>query len=621
MTDKTLPGLDAVVTPVITDILLTRQAADTEDRRYTRAQIYALLSGEHFIFPQVDEAATPTLAWGDGDSGDFEDSDDSISRSIAGVVQAVTGPDGKLFINTLTGVGAQGSNIVSATPDKLSIYAAGSATNGVSGANVEIWAGYAAGNDPAVGGDIMLFGGGAGGGPAAGGSVRLFGGEADNEPGDVILVGGVPTVLGPGGEVSMTGGAGFGASGNRAGGDATLAGGAAAGDPGFGGNVFIAGGAAAGAGGADGGDINLDVGAGSGSGVDGLINITGLFALDLLFSNAAGPSILNEAASASNPTLIPNRANPNDGVGSPGAQAVNLLANAVPAVTYLGQDGGALWTPDFATITADNTAQTQGSGELIFSSYTKVISLNDADSITMQGTFFVDTIVHLYNPDFDEDEATYAVFPAVGDDLGQGLNTSEVIPAGVGVSYRATVADSTWERMPGNSTSLLAIHANGAMITTREAMSDIPNIIPHRGNPLTGLGSDGGNGLVSITDGEEGLLIYSNVTGEALFQPHNASIGLTAFATGGQVSATQIVSSWAIVSTVASAGDSVKLMANATQGTLMEVTNNDSTNAMDLFPEVGGDLGQGLNTALSVVAGDTVTFRKVGSVWLQLTFV
>ncbi len=87
MVDKTLPNLDAVVTPVATDILLTRQAADTEDRRYTRAQIYTLLSGEHFVLPQVDEPATPTLAFGDGDTGFYESADDTLNLATAGFIR------------------------------------------------------------------------------------------------------------------------------------------------------------------------------------------------------------------------------------------------------------------------------------------------------------------------------------------------------------------------------------------------------------------------------------------------------------------------------------------------------------------------------------------------------
>lgn len=84
MTDERLPELVAVVTPVSTDLLLTRQAVDTRDKSVTRALVHTLQSGEHLILPQVNEPLTPTLAFGDGDSGFYEEADDVLVVSIAG---------------------------------------------------------------------------------------------------------------------------------------------------------------------------------------------------------------------------------------------------------------------------------------------------------------------------------------------------------------------------------------------------------------------------------------------------------------------------------------------------------------------------------------------------------
>jgi hypothetical protein len=400
MSDKTIPQLDPVVTPAATDRFGVRQAGDTEDKRETRAQVHTLEVGEHLVLPQVNEPATPTLAFGDGntgfyegidndlrvaiegvatwqfdggrleglntagpalvnetplttnptllpnktdlntgigwtsadravlvaqgnevarwishsagveqftlilqnnatfpslafgdgDSGFFEDSDDSISQAIAGVVQEVTGPDGKLFINTLTGVGFQGSNIVSATPDKISIYAAGSATNAIDGGAVEIWGGYAAGAAGSPeGGRVGIWGGGGGGSEATGGNIEMFGGEADVQPGDIILTGGVATNQGNGGFVRIVGGAAFGT--NATGGRADVLGGLGIGTGG-GGQINITGGqsgsGATGNGGAvlvtsgdslatsgAGGLARLESGLGRGTGAGGLVQLLG----------------------------------------------------------------------------------------------------------------------------------------------------------------------------------------------------------------------------------------------------------------------------------------------------------------------------------------------------------
>ena len=84
MADSTIPNLVAVTTPVSTDLFRVRQAADTRDKKMTRAQLHTLQSGEHLVLPQVNEPATPTLGLGDGDSGFYEESDDVIGVATLG---------------------------------------------------------------------------------------------------------------------------------------------------------------------------------------------------------------------------------------------------------------------------------------------------------------------------------------------------------------------------------------------------------------------------------------------------------------------------------------------------------------------------------------------------------
>jgi len=48
---------------------------------------------------------------------------------------------------------------------------------------------------------------------------------------------------------------------------------------------------------------------------------------DLTASNAAGPALLNEAASSSNPTLVPNKATPATGMGASGSNTGYLISN------------------------------------------------------------------------------------------------------------------------------------------------------------------------------------------------------------------------------------------------------------------------------------------------------
>ena len=80
---------------------------------------------------------------------------------------------------------------------------------------------------------------------------------------------------------------------------------------------------------------------------------------------------------------------------------------------------------------------------------------------------------------------------------------------------------------------------------------------------------------------------------------------ITAFAGGGQGSATALGSSINRVTTVATAADSVKMMA-AVPGIEITVINAAAANAMNLFPGTGDTINAlGANTAFSLVAGKT----------------
>lgn len=91
-TNLPIGDLTAVTTPAATDVFESVQGAVS--KKQTRAQIHALESGEHLVLPQVDEVATPTLAFGDGDSGFYESADDVISVAVLGVEEIAFDSDG-----------------------------------------------------------------------------------------------------------------------------------------------------------------------------------------------------------------------------------------------------------------------------------------------------------------------------------------------------------------------------------------------------------------------------------------------------------------------------------------------------------------------------------------------
>ena len=93
---------------------------------------------------------------------------------------------------------------------------------------------------------------------------------------------------------------------------------------------------------------------------------------------------------------------------------------------------------------------------------------------------------------------------------------------------------------------------------------------------------------------------------------------LTAFAGGGQASATQITAMNARVSTVATAADSVKLM-SAAPGLFLTVINAGAS-SMNVFPATGDTINAlSANTALAVAAGKACSFIcTVAGKWYSL---
>jgi len=146
---------------------------------------------------------------------------------------------------------------------------------------------------------------------------------------------------------------------------------------------------------------------------------------------------------------------------------------------------------------------------------------------------------------------------------------------------------------------------------------------PHSGSAASGANTDI-NSLNSashsnwdITNG--GDATFANVnTGNVVMGGNlvnSVTAGVTAFAGGGQASATQLVNDIEYVSTVASAGDSVKLPAiGGNTGMIIHVINGQGANALDVFPNTGDSInGAAINTAKSLPANGTMMCMAYGA--------
>jgi hypothetical protein len=108
----------------------------------------------------------------------------------------------------------------------------------------------------------------------------------------------------------------------------------------------------------------------------------------------------------------------------------------------------------------------------------------------------------------------------------------------------------------------------------------------------------------------------SNAAGTLSFSASTSvETGITAFATGGQASATQLSSDISIVTTCATAADSVKLPA-AASGRIMSVTNSGAA-ALAVFPGTGDTIdGLSANASVTIPIAGTQVYRGISaSAW------
>lgn len=540
------------------------------------------------------------------------------------------GASGNVFVNTRTGIGAQGGSVeASQDPGLVSIYGVG-VDAGIVAGKVEIWGGYANfGTDAAVGGDVEIYGGGAGGGPALGGSVRIFGGEADAEPGDVFLLGGTATVSGTGGAVNIDGGPGFLAGNNGGlvnitgglgigtgpGGRVDIKGGpSGSGATGDGSDVDITGGFANSTNG-DGGDVNFRAGIGSGANPDGRVRVISGSGFRI-----EGPNNLNWVQFQHNDTdLTVTTQNTVDwnitGITAINAGTVDLDIDVMTATSF---NGVLLTTAGAATNflnEAGGYSVPAGSGGTVTSSGSPLVNevavFTGATDIDSDSTFTWDgTILNATTIGATGNGTIGLPSVQVGAEIDTGFYRPivDAISVTLGGVQRWSFQPTLFNYGPANGPALF----NGGTVS-----ATVPGLGPVASDIDSGIGQGAFDEVSIIAGGVEGLRFTELNSG--IIQAPNASLAITAFATGGQGSAVQLDESYSVLSVVATTGDSVKLPPVFAINSVMYIK-NDGANAADVFPATGDDLGAGANTAVSIASGESLSFiaTVADATWTQL---
>ena len=209
--------------------------------------------------------------------------------------------------------------------------------------------------------------------------------------------------------------------------------------------------------------------------------------------------------------------------------------------------------------------------------------------------------------------ATLAVFPATSDSINAlAVNLSVDIAPNSSLEFFAKDA-IVWETIPEGlylpaattQTGGLEIFATASAGNTTTRITNASQAaarlytIPDAGADAAFMMTEGAQSVDGVKSFEDPI-VYLHVT------------GITAFATGGQASATQLTGEYNNVTVCATANDSVKLLA-AIVGQTMTVKNNGATN-LAVFPATGDAIDAiAANTAIALVPNEQRTFRAIDS--------
>jgi len=166
------------------------------------------------------------------------------------------------------------------------------------------------------------------------------------------------------------------------------------------------------------------------------------------------------------------------------------------------------------------------------------------------------------------------------------------------------------------STSIQGAGIQSPIILDSSSSSTLPSIIPDKSQTSTGFG--GINGQLYLTTNGQMALGYTYASGHTL-QRCEIHVGLTADV-GSVQGGLPLLSSYNVISTCGTAGDSCTLPAVFYVGTKITIKNDAAVNAVDVFPASGDDLGAGANTAASLAAGASITYigTVANSTWTSI---
>ena len=165
--------------------------------------------------------------------------------------------------------------------------------------------------------------------------------------------------------------------------------------------------------------------------------------------NGSGPGMRNLTGSATIPTVLARHGDPNTGLAAGGDDILSLVSGAVAGMQLTELSSGVYHAFDSdVAVTAFAGGGNAGATQLD-SGYNVITTVaTGGDSVKLTPAVRVGTISVIKNDGANACD----VFPAIGDDLGLGVNVPFPLAAASVVSFMGTIANSTWTQLFGLGT-------------------------------------------------------------------------------------------------------------------------------------------------------------------------
>jgi hypothetical protein len=219
----------------------------------------------------------------------------------------------------------------------------------------------------------------------------------------------------------------------------------------------------------------------------------------LQMANAAGPALLNEAATTTNPTLVHNRADLTTGWGG----ASGIMDAVVGGVRVGSFDGGGYVTRQQGSAAAPSIQMNEDStgfftvgagasiGVTLAGTQSLAISATDLSMNNAAGPALLNEAATSTNPTLVPNRADT--------DTGIAWSSANVLSFVTGGTARFTIGGS-----------IDAANSTGPAILNEAASSTNPTLAPNKNDPDTGIGSGGADNLDLIAGGSQKLTINVN---------------------------------------------------------------------------------------------------------------